>query len=765
MVFDQIFGTSKKKSSPANHIPPSILEILQKDYPGEKINSAVHSDITAEGRFGVEWLVVTDRTILSIALNGSSPAVLSRLEIASVRSIDFVSYIGKGALVARTDCSVHRIISFSDARHAAFAKAAEVIKRSIEGRVDDIDVSDTCAFPPEAHCERCNNRIPQGKVRCPRCSHKGRIFLRILDFSMPYSKLLFLILLFMLLSTGFGLITPYISKLFVDYIFKANPATGNFDYAGWLPLAVSALLFAYTAQIFLGGVRERLSGSLGYKTVYDVRAAIYAKLQELSLSYFDKHQTGSLLAKVNQDTSELQLFIVDFLPITLESVILLIGVGAFLFVLSWKLTLFILLPVAASAVFLKEIFPRIGIYFHRYFHRRSRLSALVNDSLSGIRVIKTFGRESEEVDKFDRRSAGYRDAGVELTKQWSIYHPILQFFIMTGGVMVWWIGGGLVLAKQMSVGSVIAYAGYLAMFYEPVLTLARLAEVLTNSLSAAERVFDVIDTQPDIKDDPDAVAMPHIRGKIEFRNVTFGYSPFKPTVKDLSIAIDTCETVGLVGRSGAGKSTIINLICRLYDPGAGQILIDGVDIRKIRHADLRRQVGVVLQETFLFNGTIYDNIAYARPEATREEVIEAAMMANAHEFILAKPDAYDTEVGERGGRLSGGERQRIAIARAILRNPAILILDEATASVDTQTEKKIQEALDNLKRNRTTIAIAHRLSTLRNFHRLFVIKNGTLVEDGTHEELMEKKGAFYDLVMLQQQDSVAAAEGRYDEAA
>jgi ATP-binding cassette subfamily B protein len=291
-----------------------------------------------------------------------------------------------------------------------------------------------------------------------------------------------------------------------------------------------------------------------------------------------------------------------------------------------------------------------------------------------------------------------------------------------------------------------------------------MVQMVSNSLSAAQRVFAVIDAAPEITEAPDALAMPHIRGSIEFRAVTFGYDKFKPVIKDLDLSISGQEKIGLVGKSGAGKSTIINLVCRLYDADSGGIFIDGVDIRKISGADLRRQIGVVLQETFLFNGTIYDNIAYAKPQAPRGEVIDAAIAANAHEFIMTKPDAYDTEVGERGVMLSGGEKQRIAIARAILRDPAILILDEALSSVDTQTENKIQEALANLTRNRTTIAIAHRLSTLRTYNRLFVIENGTCVESGTHEQLMDKKGAFFDLVKMQERLSqIAPGEGASDE--
>jgi ATP-binding cassette subfamily B protein len=729
-------------------LPDEVRRLAAQTCPGENTHFAGSTDITRKGVFGAEWLIITDRHVLNVSISETKPAVLDTIEISDVRSVEPLALVGKSVIEIATNAGIKRVISYSDAKTAAFAGAVDVVKRLKSGG----PAQDAASAPQETGkvCDVCGKKIPKDASRCPRCSHKGRTLLRITDFSRPYAGLLALILLFMMLSTGFGLITPYLSKLFIDYILKPDPGTGIFAYAGWLPLAALLLFIAYAAQVFLGGVQERFSGALGYKTVYDVRAAIYSRLQDLSLSYFDKHQTGALLSRVNQDTGELQRFIVDFFPLTLQSLLLLAGVGLFLLALSWQLTLLICIPVLATVVFLKRIFPRVGLYFHRYFHRRSRLSALVNDALSGIRVIKAFGRETTEKEKFGRRSAAYRDAGVELIRTWSVYHPLLQFFIMCGGIIVWYAGGQLVFAGEMTVGSVVAYLGYLAMFYQPVLTLARLMEMLTTSLSAAERVFDVIDAQDGPADAPDALAMPVIKGAVEFKNVTFGYDRLKPVIHDLSLSVRPCEKIGLVGKSGAGKSTIINLICRLYDADRGEILIDGVDVRRVRYADLRRQVAVVLQDTFLFNGTIFDNIAYAKPEAGREKVIEAAMAANAHEFIIAKPDGYDTEVGERGGRLSGGEKQRIAIARAILRDPAILILDEATSLVDTQTEHAIQQALDTLTNNRTTIAIAHRLSTLRNYHRLLVIDNGRLAEMGTHEELMQKKGAFYELVMLQQ---------------
>jgi ATP-binding cassette subfamily B protein len=759
----KIRGKEDADVASLNRETARVRDLLAQREHATDIRFCEATDLTGDGRFGEEWLAITEMRVLVFTLADDKVHVIRTIDASALRSVDIVMQTGCGALRGETRDGLVPLVLFTNAKNERFTNACDVLKSMIGG-ASGTDTKTAEAPKAPATCDVCKEQIPEGSDTCPRCSHKGRTLLRIVDFSLPYAGFLSLIFLFMVLSTGCGLVTPYVSKLFIDYIFKPDNATGAFPYSSWLIPAVVLLFCAYGAQVFLGGVQERFSGKLGYKTVYDVRKAVFARLQDLSLSYFDKHTTGGLLSRVNQDTADLQYFIVDFFPATLESLLLLVGVGIFLFVLSWQLTLFILLPVLVTVYFGRRIFNRVGPYFHRYFHRRSRLSDFVNDSLSGIRVIKAFGQEKAEVRKFDARSASYRDAGIDLIRRWSVYHPVLQFFLMAGGVMVWAIGGELIFLKKMTVGSVVAYIGYLAMFYQPVLTLARMVQMVSNSLSAAERVFAVIDATPDVKDAPDAVPMPAIVGRIDFRGVTFGYSTFKPVIKDLDLSIASKEKIGLVGKSGAGKSTIINLLGRLYDADKGEILVDGVDIRKIRGTDLRSQIGVVLQETFLFNGTIYENIAYAKPQAARDAVIEAAVAANAHEFIVTKPDGYDTEVGERGVRLSGGEKQRIAIARAILRDPAILILDEALSSVDTQTENKIQEALATLTRNRTTIAIAHRLSTLRTYNRLFVIENGRCVESGTHEQLMEKKGAFFDLVKMQQRLSqIAPGEGGSDE--
>ncbi|OGV43037.1 MAG: hypothetical protein A2X48_11305 [Lentisphaerae bacterium GWF2_49_21] len=726
-------------------IPDRVREILQKDHPGEEVKLSLSSDITGHRHYGVEWLVVTNKTVLvyCIGEKGDS-APCHDISLISLKKARISPLVGIMSLLVEPKVgSPFKIISFSQVLNPFFAHAAEDISRLINNE----PILDKSTLSGKI-CVSCKKPIPEELNKCPRCTDRKGTLLRISQFARVYKGTLVLILLTMLAGTVCGLIPPYMNKIFVDVIFKPD-AAGVYTNMEWLGITCIVLFAAYAMQLFLGGIQERLSGTLGFKTVADVRQRVYEKLQELSLGFFDKHQTGALLARVNQDTSEMQRLLVDFVPITIESILMFIGIGIFLFFLSWQLTLFVLIPIFCIVLFVKMVIPKFWIFFHRFFHRRSKLSAIVADSLSGIRVVKAFGQEQMETDKFQKYSLRYRDAGIELVKRWSIFHPVFHLLLMSGMVIVWYVGGHLLFAGKMSLGSVLAYSGYLMMFYRPVFMLTRMLDLITNALSASERVFDVLDTEPMIKESPDAVGLPNLRGEIEFRNVTFGYDKFKPVLKNVSLTIHEHEMIGLVGKSGAGKSTMINVICRLYDTTGGEILLDGVDLRKIKQNDLRKNIGIVLQDTFLFNGTIYENICYTKPGATREEVIKASIAANAHEFILKKPDGYDTEVGERGNSLSGGEKQRISIARAILRDPKILILDEATSSVDTQTEKKIQEALERLTKGRTTIAIAHRLSTLRKCDRLVVLKNGEIGEIGTHQELLAKKGIFYELVQIQ----------------
>lgn len=732
-------------------LPDELKSKVQAIQAGE-IRIAIPTDISRDGRFGIEWFVVVDEHVL--VLDSEAGEVIHSIPFDEFDELAVDDLVGRALVLTKKEEEKHPILSFSVAANEEVREAIGRINAWKKG-----EEPKEKAEKDKRYCETCGKPLPKLMNTCPRCVDRRRVFVSLWGFSRRYLKTMCLQFFTMVVGTCFGLLTPYMSKILIDTVFIKDEA-GNFPNGGLLPWVTLVLLGSYAAAAFIHGLSRRLSGTMGFSVVADVRGELYEKLQSMSLAFFDKHQTGALLARVNQDTQELRHLLVGFLPTLVECGLMFVGIGILLVVLSWQLTCFILIPVAAVILFVKLVIPRLMIRFHRFFHRRGKLSAIVSDSLSGIRVVKAFGQEEEEVRKFHSWNESYKQSGIEVEKTFSIFHPLIDMIVMSGSVIVWFVGGHLIFDGHMTLGAVVAYSGYLMMFYRPVFMLSRISDIMTHALAAAERVIDVLETDPLILDSPDAKAMPAIKGELAFNNVTFGYDRFKPVIKDMELKIEANEMVGLVGKSGAGKSTVINLLCRLYDVDNGAIEIDGTDVRNIKIEDLRRQIGVVLQDTFLFNGSIYENIRYARPDATKEDVIRAAIAANAHEFILQKPDGYDSEVGEKGGKLSGGEKQRIAIARAILRDPRILILDEATSSVDTETEKKIHEALQRLVKGRTTIAIAHRLSTLNTCNRLIVIKDGEVAEIGTHEELLAKEGIFYDLVQAQERLSKIVAVER-----
>jgi len=466
-----------------------------------------------------------------------------------------------------------------------------------------------------------------------------------------------------------------------------------------------------------------------------------------------------VMSRVQNDVGMLQNFLLDGAENIIISALTILGVIILMFGRSPVLALVVLIPVPFVIFATTTYWRGLMKLWRRVWHQNSSLGARLADSLNGVRVVRAFAQEDREVERFSSKSGEVRDATMRVERKAAIFYPSLGFVMGLGGPLTWYVGGRQVIEGGLTYGGLALFTVLLTRLYEPVQQLTRLVNFTTRAMTAAERVFEILDTTPEIRERDNAVAMPHVEGRVEFRNVSFGYDKFRPVMHDVNLTVEPGEMIGLVGHSGAGKSTLINLLMRFYDVDDGAILVDGIDLRDIRRDDLRSQIGVVLQEPYLFHGSVFSNIAYGKPGASPGEVMAAAKAAFAHDFIVGFPDGYDTVVGERGTRLSGGERQRISIARAILHNPRILILDEATASVDTQTEGEIQKALANLIQGRTTFAIAHRLSTLRNANRLVVLDAGRIAETGTHDELMKARGTFYKLVEAQQSMNEIVAIG------
>ncbi len=607
---------------------------------------------------------------------------------------------------------------------------------------------ETPEMPPyeSPFCPKCGMPYPDSERRvCPNCKGQASIARRLLGFFGDYGRQVSLVMLTMLLGSAFSLLTPYVgSKLLYDEVL-----TEGGRYYG-LVLGIVALIFAVKlGQTLMNMLYSWVVGSVMPWITYDLKLKIFTAMQRLSVGYYTSKQTGALMTRVNRDTNNIYWFFVDGVPYLIVNGVIFLGVAGFMFAMSWRLALIAVAAIPIVVIIYKVMWNVFRPLHHRMWIQDSRLSNVVADTLSGQRVIKAFAKEKAELRRFDGYSEALAGAEVALADTESTTFPLVYLMMFAVQVVITAVGGIMVLHGSLTLGTLIAFISYMSMLYDPLEFMSRVSNWWSRCIDSAQRVFEIIDARPDVVESEHPVQKTDIEGKIEFDHVRFEYEPARPVLRDMSFTVSPGQMLGIVGRAGAGKSTMANLMARLYDPTEGVVRIDDTDLRELPMELVRRNIGIVSQEIYLFIGTIADNIRYAKPDAPMEEVIAAAKAAGAHDFIMRLPDAYETRVGAGGQDLSGGERQRLSIARVIIQNPRILILDEATAAMDTETERKIQNSINELKTGRTTIAIAHRLSTLRDADCIAVISEGRVVEYGRHEELIRKKGEFYKLYTIQ----------------
>ena len=708
----------------------------------------VSTDLNQKGRFGIQWVIVTDKRLLIVpttGLGGTADVPIEELTLVQTEAL-----VGGGRLSIERKDKPTITVPYSSSLAEKFSEVARGLEQLRKREPFLIN-----AQLDRTRCEKCGRLLPEKNGICPACIRRLATLQRIASYLKPYKRHALLLAVVSLIEVGTALIPPMLTRQIVDGVLV--PKEGNTDSMSERLTLLGLLVLAMVGIRVLNWGLEWAHGWtvswLGARMTADIRNRLYQQLELLSLQFYDKRQVGAVMSRVTRDAGRLQEFLVEGLPYLIINALMLIGILGILFRMHWLLALLILVPVPFMMGWGVIFWKRMRLYFNKWDQAWSDIMATVNETLSGIRVVKAFAQEVREIAAFGIRNKKIRQLAIRTEINWEIFFATTTLLTSFGILIVWFFGGQEVIRDALTIGTLLAFYAYMWMLYEPIEWFGQVNNWMTRAFTGAERIFEVIDTPAEAYKDPDARPISNIRGEISFKNVTFGYDKSKPVLHEINLNVTPGEMVGLVGRSGVGKTTTVNLICRFYDVDQGIIEVDGVPIQKIRLEDLRSQIGIVPQEPFLFSGTVAENISYGKPGASFEEIMEAAIAANAHNFIVGKSDGYDTQVGERGGELSGGEKQRVAIARAILHDPKILILDEATSSVDVETEKQIQEAIARLTQGRTTFAIAHRLSTLRNADRLVILEGGRIVEIGTHNELMEKKGIFYELVQLQQQTS------------
>jgi ATP-binding cassette, subfamily B, bacterial len=714
---------------------------------GERVLAWLVPDLDGQLRFAEGMVVLTDRRLVARMPDAAGwrewpLATALDLDVRDHAGVVHVDLLDAGARCAVWHCTLG---------HNAAAR--NLRQRFIAARdATAADGAQPPPLPPPA-CPRCGTVFALDAAACPQCESEPdrppspRTLFRLWRFARPYRGRLFAGFVLTLASTAATLVPPYLTMPLMDRVLIPYGNGVPID-RGFVAMLLGALFVAVVLAWGLGWARTYILARVSERIGADLRTTTYEHLLHLSLEYFGGRRTGDLMARIGSETDRICLFLSLHLLDFATDVLMIVMTAAILVSIDPWLAAVTLLPLPFIAWMIHLVRDRLRHGFEKVDRIWGEVNNVLADTIPGIRVVKAFAQERREAARF--REANRQNLAVNdrVNLVWSVFSPTVTLLTEIGLLIVWAFGIWQVSRNEITVGVLTAFLAYIGRFYTRLDSMSRIVSFTQKAAAGAKRIFEILDHVSSVPEPAAPVRIEAVRGQIDLRGVGFRYGN-RAVVRGLDLAIAPGEMIGLVGHSGSGKSTLVNLICRFYDPSEGAILLDGVDIRALSVPDYRRHIGLVLQEPFLFFGTIADNIAYGRPEATRAEIVAAARAAHAHEFILRLPHGYDSLVGERGQTLSGGERQRISIARALLIDPRILILDEATSSVDTETEKEIQKALDNLVRGRTTIAVAHRLSTLRRADRLVVLDRGEVVETGTHEALMAAEGAYFRLYQAQ----------------
>jgi len=721
-------------------------DVAKQLAPGENVLASVEVDLDAKLHFSKGLVLVTDRRLLTRAPGESAWRDWPYRAGLQLRHHD---HAGVGHLNLVDDAGLLASWRFTLGHNLQAIRVADHFADQVESIASGLAVQ-----PPEQHtCPSCKAPLEADQADCPICEKvlhtppSTWTLFRLWRFAKPYKGQLLVGFLLMLGSTAAHMIPPYLTKPLMDNVLIPYQNGQRID---------NSLVWLYMGGLFGASM---LAWALGWGKTYvlalaserisaDLRSTTYEHLLRLSLEYFGGKRTGDLMSRIGSGSDRISVFLSLHLLDFLSDVLLIIMTGVILFSMNPWLALVTLVPLPFIAWMIHVVRDRLRTGFEKIDRVWGEVTNVLADTIPGIRVVKAFAQEKRESARFREANKHNLAVNDKLNRVWSLFSPTVSLLTELGLLVIWIFGIWQVSQGDITVGTLTAFIAYSGRFYVKLDSMSRIVSVTQKSASAAKRIFDILDHVSSVPDPATPVKVPEVQGNIELREVGFRYGN-RAVNRGISLNIKAGEMVGLVGHSGSGKSTLVNLICRFYDVAEGAILLDGKDIRSFAVADYRRNIGLVLQEPFLFFGTIAENIAYGKPDATREDIIASARAAHAHEFILRLPQGYDSMVGERGQGLSGGERQRISIARALLIDPPILILDEATSSVDSETEKEIQKALDNLVQGRTTIAIAHRLSTLHRADRLVVLDRGVVVEEGSHDELMAREGAYHRLYEAQ----------------